>query len=215
MLCVAGILIGHFYECMGPLSAGIYEWSQIGPHELLLIFMPALIFESAFNCDWHIMKRLIWQVMIMAGPMVIVSTLLTGVTTTYVLGYNGDKFPFSASLLLGSIASATDPVAVVALLKELGASKKLATLIEGESLFNDGTAMVIFIILLQIVEGKEKSLGEILGLFIRMAVGGPIVGLLGGFIIVFILNRLWNNYVLEVNTTIVWSYLIFYVAESK
>ena len=154
----------------------------------------------------------------MAGPMVLVSTYLTGLAMYYVLGYNEDganKFPFTAALLFGSIASATDPVAVVSLLKTLGASKKLATLIEGESLFNDGTAMVLFLILLEFVEGKEKTFGEILILLLRMAVGGPIVGLLGGYIMVFTLNRLWNDYVLEVNTTFVYSYIIFYVAESE
>jgi len=64
------------------------------------------------------------------------------------------KFSWNACLMFGAIISATDPVAVVALLKELGASKKLATMIEGESLFNDGTAMVLFLIVLEFEEGN-------------------------------------------------------------
>ena len=92
----------------------------------------------------------------MAGPMLIGSTFLSAVMMTYIFQYTGD-FTWEASLMYGSIISATDPVAVVALLKELGASKRLATMIEGESLLNDGTAMVIFLVLLDLVEGNPKT----------------------------------------------------------
>lgn len=71
----------------------------------------------------------------------------------YVLWYQGE-FTFSAAIMFGAIISATDPVAVVALLKEVGASWRLATLIEGESLLNDGTAMVMFAVMQGIVEGS-------------------------------------------------------------
>jgi len=80
------------------------------------------------------------------------STILSALVMRFILGYDG-AFSFEAAILFGAIISATDPVAVVALLKELGASRKLATLIEGESLFNDGTAYVVFLVLLKLVEG--------------------------------------------------------------
>ena len=115
--------------------------------------------------------------------------------------------------MFGSIVSATDPVAVVALLKELGASRRLATLIEGESLLNDGTAMVVFLVLFDIVEGKELEVGEVIGRFFRLAFGGILLGILGGAVCSFFLARIFNNPVLEVNTTIVHAYLIFYIAE--
>ena len=60
LLCVVGILIGHYRSVLGPIKEGVEAWTTIGPHELLLIFMPPLIFESAFNSDWHIMRKLIW-----------------------------------------------------------------------------------------------------------------------------------------------------------
>ena len=56
LLMIVGIIIGIYADSMGMLGKGIIEWSQIGPHELLLIFLPALIFESAFSTDWHIIK---------------------------------------------------------------------------------------------------------------------------------------------------------------
>lgn len=66
-------------------------------------------------------------------------------------------------LLYGAIISATDPVAVVALLKELGVSKDISTLIEGESLFNDGTALVLFLVLVEYASGIEKPILEAIG----------------------------------------------------
>lgn len=116
--------------------------------------------------------------------------------------------------MYGSIISATDPVAVVCLLKELGASRRLATLIEGESLLNDGTAMVVFLVLLAIAEGEEASIGGIIAQFIRLALGGPAIGLIAGVVVSFMLSRIHNNFVLEVNTTIFASYLLFFLSEN-
>lgn len=115
--------------------------------------------------------------------------------------------------MFGSIASATDPVAVVALLKELGASRRLATLIEGESLLNDGTAMVVFLVFLDMVKGEELVAGEVIVKFIRLAFGGTALGIVGGMVVAFLLARIHNNAVLEVNTTIFSAYIIFYIAE--
>jgi NhaP-type Na+/H+ or K+/H+ antiporter len=95
----------------------------------------------------------------MAGPMLLGSTVLSAIMMTYIFKYQEildkvtgkpvakESFSWLASLMYGSIISATDPVAVVALLKELGASKRLSTMIEGESLMNDGTAMVVFLVI--------------------------------------------------------------------
>jgi NhaP-type Na+/H+ or K+/H+ antiporter len=138
---------------MGELDAPIVAWTSMNPHLIMLIFLPPLIFESAFNTDAHLFYYEIWKILALAGPAVIASTYLTAVVMYYILGYNDHGFTFTAALMLGAILSATDSVAVVALLKELGASKRLSTLIEGESLMNDGTAMVVFLVLFDMVEG--------------------------------------------------------------
>jgi len=149
-------------------------YSKLNAHLLLLIFLPALIFESAFNSDWHIFKVELAQILIMAGPMLIGSTVLSAAMMTYIFQYQEvldkvtglpvakESFSWLSSLMYGSIISATDPVAVVALLKELGASKRLSTMIEGESLLNDGTAMVVFLVLLQMVEGEKIGASDVL-----------------------------------------------------
>jgi NhaP-type Na+/H+ or K+/H+ antiporter len=214
LITVFGLFLGIYSDYLGRIGHAIRVWSQFDPHLLLLIFLPALIFESAFNSDWHIFKVEFAQVLMMAGPMLLLSTFMSALMMKYILGYSGSEFPFSASLLFGSIISATDPVAVVCLLKELGASKRLSTMIEGESLLNDGTAMVVFLVVLDIVEGKETTVSDIFLKFIRLSLGGPLLGIICGIIVTIILRRIHNNFVLEVNTTIFACYVMFYVAES-
>jgi NhaP-type Na+/H+ or K+/H+ antiporter len=214
LITVIGLFLGIYSDHLGKLGHAIQVWSQFDPHLLLMVFLPPLIFESAFNSDWHIFKVELPQVLLLAGPMLLISTILSALMLRFIFGYSGDEFPFSAALLFGSIISATDPVAVVSLLKELGASKRLSTMIEGESLLNDGTAMVVFLVLFDIVEGNEIDGGQIVLKFLRLSLGGPLLGIVCGMFITFILRRIHNNFVLEVNTTIFVCYVMFYTAES-
>ena len=115
------------------------------PNLALLTFLPALIFDSAFNCDWYIFKKQMASILILAGPMLILCSFLTAIVMKYIILGHAD-FDWTSSLLFGFLISATDPVAVIAILKELGTSKRLSILIEGESLLNDGTAMVGFLV---------------------------------------------------------------------
>ncbi len=110
---------------------------------MLLLFLPALIFESAFSCDYYIFKMQFGKIFLLAFPMLLAATFITALVMYYILGHDCD-LGWTGCVLFGAIVSATDPVAVVALLKELGTSKRIGTLIEGESLLNDGTAVVIF-----------------------------------------------------------------------
>ena len=123
-------------------------FSNTQPHSILLLFLPPLVFESSFNADWHIFKRELYQILLLAIPGVLIGAVFSAITFKYILVHDCTT---SEALLFGSILSATDPVAVVALLKELGVSKRFSTLIEGESLFNDGTAMVLFVVMLVII----------------------------------------------------------------
>ena len=128
--------------------------------------------------------------------MLLFSTVMTALMMYYALNFQSDvnNFEMAHCLLFGAIISATDPVAVVALLKELGVSKRISTLIEGESLFNDGTALVLFLVLQSFAEenGDEPSVGEIIGMLFRMALGGPALGILFGIMMVLMLQRIHN-----------------------
>lgn len=94
--------------------------AHINPHMLLFIFIPVLIFESGFNCDWYVFKKVLFNVIILAAPGVLYGAFLLAFCLKVFLGYT--EITWTGALIMGSVISATDPVAVVALLKELGAS---------------------------------------------------------------------------------------------
>lgn len=185
------------------------------PALVFLVFLPALIFESAFNSDWYTFRRQFIKILLLAGPMLIFATFLTAFSMYYVLGFQSESNNMSwiACVLFGAIISATDPVAVVALLKELGVSKRISTLIEGESLLNDGTALVTFLVLLDLAEGKDSSAIEIVGKFCKMSLLGPLLGLVFGIGMAYILSRIHNKPILEANLTVCMPYILFYIAE--
>lgn len=126
--------------------------------------------------------------------------------------YDGE-FTFKAAVMFGALISATDPVAVVSVLKELGASRTLTTLIEGESLVNDGTAFVMFSVTYELVKGEKLEAGNVFHKFFRLSFGGPAIGILFGIFASFWLKRIVNNPKLEMNFTIVTAYLCFYAGE--
>ena len=119
---------------------------DIDPHLMLVVFLPALLFESAcFGIDMGIFRKQIAQICLMAFPAMVLASFITALCL-YALAPS--TWTIWVCWLIGIIASATDPVAVVALLKELGAAKTLGTLIEGESLLNDGSAVVLYAFLM-------------------------------------------------------------------
>jgi len=148
--------------------------------------------------------------LILAGPVLLGCTFLTAITIKYILQY--EVFTWPAAIMFGAIVSATDPVAVVAMLKELGASKKISTIIEGESLLNDGTAMVIFLVVYEFFLGESLSAGEIIGKFCQLSIGGPAFGIVCGFFLSNWMKRIHHDAILEVNITIFGSYLVFYMS---
>lgn len=118
------------------------------------------------------------------------------------------------ALVLGSILAATDPVAVVALLKELGAPLHVSTLIEMESLFNDGTAMVFFNIYSEFLKGGTLTIGESIISFLRLSLGGLGLGVLFGVGVVVLLNFLKKGSTLFLHILLLTSFTCFYVAEN-
>lgn len=171
-LLVLGIGLGSLEygtsHGLGKLGAGIRLWANINPVLLLSVFLPALLFESSFAMEVHQIKRCMAQMLLLAGPGVLISTFCLGALLKITFPYNWN---WNTSLLLGGLLSATDPVAVVALLKELGASKKLNTIIEGESLMNDGTAIVVFQLFYRMVLGQNFNVGDIIKFLSTVSLG--------------------------------------------
>ena len=125
---------------------------HISPDLILLIFLPALLFEAAWNLKLDQLRRNLVPILVLAVAGVVLSTGIIGVILHYGLGLS-----WRPALLFGAMISATDPVSVLALFKMLSLPPRLATIVEGESLLNDGTAVVVFRIILVGAAGSSAG----------------------------------------------------------
>lgn len=187
--------------------------ANIDPHMLLFVFLPVLIFEAAFAMDVHTFKKSVANAVLLAVPGIIIALLLTGAMCMGLVewGFLGG-WTWPMSLMFGAVISATDPVAVVALLKELGASKKLGTLIEGESLLNDGTAIVIFMVFFTGITGATGGLHPVLQ-FGYVAFGGTLLGLIIAAICILWVKKVFNDPLVEISVIVAGAFITFFVAE--
>lgn len=209
-LVMAGMTLSALSEAHPQVFPPLHE-IELSPGLVMYVFLPALIFESAFVLDARLLKRNLLPVLILAVPGLLLSTTLIGLLVSWATG-----IPLSAALLLGAILSATDPVAVVALFKKLGAPMRLTILVEGESLFNDATAIVISRILLGVVMGGAvtvESVGAGVGEFTYVFFGGLVVGALMALITGWFLHWMEPDHNVEITLTGVLAYGSFLVAE--
>lgn len=212
LLIVMGLIMGIIYNSIdssGDLySNSIDYWINMHPHNFLLIFLPPLIYQSSFLIDYHIFSKTIYLIITLGFIGVITSCLFTA---GFIYGIDND-FQNTYSLMLGSILSATDPIAVIAILNELRLSHKLSILIEGESLLNDGITIIIFNVIMDILL-KSPTVESTIGNIFRLLFGGLIIGCLLTLIKMYILKKIYNNVFAETTITFVFCYLIYYLAE--
>src|SRR5438067_935015 len=117
----------------------LIELPQLEPSVLLIIFLPPLLFDAAFRLDDVQLRRLARPVLLLAVPGTIATAALVAAVVAFAL-----QLPLTVALLFGSIVSATDPVAVVSVFRNLNAPQRLAVIVEGESLINDGVAITLY-----------------------------------------------------------------------
>lgn len=161
-----------------------------------------LLFAGALHVDMGDLKQQKWVVTILATIGVLLSTLIIGSLTWAALSWLGIGIPFIFCLLFGALISPTDPIAVLATLKSVGIAKSLKTKIAGESLFNDGVGVVLFLVIAGLaIDPGTVSPGTALLLFIREAVGGVIFGLGLGYVGFFLLRTV-DNYQVEILITL-------------
>ena len=167
VLLVSGLIVGST-----PIAPHVTPSADV----ILLLFLPPLIFEGAFALD----ARMLWSVRLgvasFALPGVLVATLAGGLLVHLAVG-----LPWTESLLFGALIAATDPIAVLATFRNLGVARRLRVLIEGESLFNDGTALVLVITLTGAVEGNA-TVGSGAVDFVASIIGGTVVGAVLGWL---------------------------------
>ncbi|MCG8672973.1 MAG: sodium:proton antiporter [Pseudomonadales bacterium] len=181
---------------------------------VLHVFVPVLVFESAYNMHEKVLLKNLGSVLFLAIPAMVISAIITGLLLYFVIDYPS-AFPFIAALLTGVIVSATDPVAVVALFNKLGAPERLTVLLEGESLFNDATAVVLFTLIVSLMLDSDANFDafDSLWTFIKTFLGGGLVGAGFGMIGVGINRKvsLPSNFPI---VSIIVATTTFYVAES-
>ena len=160
---------------------GFLDDLVLTPQLLFFIFLPILIFESAFNMNIRKIAESIWSISSLAIVGLMISAFIIAITLYLLFPLIGIEVPFIVTLLFGAIISSTDPVAVLALFKTYGAPKRLSLIFEGESLFNDGTAVALFMVVLAIAASGVLDAASILegvGMFLSMVIGGIILGLI-------------------------------------
>lgn len=181
---------------------------------LLMVFLPALLFEAAIHFPANELRQYAGAISMLAAPGVI----LTAFGTAFVLDMEFQVFQvespatFIHFLLFGTIIAATDPISVITLLRQLGVSKKLSLLMEGESLFNDGTAIVLFTVVLGALQSGSFSLSEGILNFITVAIGGILVGAVLG-LFASLLISFTEDHLIAIALTMVTAYGSYLIAE--
>ncbi len=178
------------------------------------VFLPGLLFEAAF----HLKFRTFWEnkvaILSLAVPGVVISIALTATLLAPAVGLLGISAGFLPvhAMLFAAVVAATDPIAVVALFRHLRAPRRLAVLVEGESLLNDGTSLVFFTFVLSLVAGHKTSpLSTVLS-FAAVIGGGMLLGATVGFLVSQIIRRI-DDPMIEITMTTIAAYASFAVAE--
>ncbi len=218
LLVVIGLLLVPVVQlpALSPYF-GFLDDLVLTPELLFYIFLPILIFESAFNMRIRRMVDSAWSITLLAIVGLTISTALIAVALFYGMPLIGIEIPFIIALLFGAIISSTDPVAVLALFKEYGAPKRLSLIFEGESLFNDGTAVALFLVILAVAEDGfhgASTVIEGIGMFISMVVFGIVVGLLMAAVFSRALRRTKANEFVSVTLLMISAHLVFIISET-
>jgi len=189
---------------------------QLTPELLFFVFLPILIFESAYNINVRNIKENKFAISILAIFGLVISAFFIGFVGHWSFQLLGFEIPLLVTLLFSAIISATDPVAVLSLFKEYGAPHRLTLIFEGESLFNDGTAFAMFLVFLEIMaHGYHGQLTILEGIaaFITMIVGGIVFGLFMGFLFSKLIELVKGHEHLEMTLTLLVAHFTFLLTE--
>ncbi len=176
-LVLGGLLLGVIHiPMLSPLQPGNRpDW--LTPDVILIVFLPALVFEGSVKLDLRELLRNSVPLLLLANVGVLVAALVTGYIMHWSIG-----LPVLVALLFGSIISATDPISVLAIFKDLNVNKRLSLIMEAESLLNDGTAVVLFGILVGAVVAEQLSVPQGVGHYFLAVAGGAVLGSALGYV---------------------------------
>jgi CPA1 family monovalent cation:H+ antiporter len=196
-LVVVGIAVGLI---------GIFPEIRLTEDIVFTLILPPLLFEGALNMDLQNFRSNFKPILSLATAGLLVAIVVTG----YLISFAG--IPLLIALIFAAMISPTDPVSVIATFRTLGVPKKLTTLIEGESVVNDGTAVVIFSILLEMLRGRINVLQGVVD-FVFVCAGGALIGLILGYVAYKILAKI-DDALIETTVTVILAFGTFLVAEN-
>ena len=204
-LVLAGLLLGSVHVLNPP---------HLTQALLFSVFLPGLLFEAAFHMDFQAFWRDRFTILGLAAPGVVAAITLTTVFLTRLFNAFGlvRDIDWRDALLFSAVVAATDPVAVVALFKKLNAPARLTLLIEGESLLNDGTAIVLFSLVLALVSGQQWSAASLAVDFGKIVGGGAVLGGIIGAGAGLLMRRI-DDPMIEITLTTIAAYGSFVAAD--
>ena len=213
---VIGLLdrFGVFPET-GFLKSAVDFAGNMDPDLILFIFLPILIFDGAYELDLHVFRKSLLNSTLLAGPGMVIAMLLTGV---FIMGMASflpacEGWNWNDAFMFGALISATDPVAVVALLKELGTSKRFSTLVDAESMLNDGTGIVLFMLFFGVYTNAGAVADPFLN-FLIVVFGGMLLGWVTARFTIWLLGKVGGEEAVQNSVIIVSSYITFILAQS-
>lgn len=218
MLAVVGILIGTgaslllFSSFSSGLDdvAAVFVFPPLNSEVFLYIFLPALLFHASLSLDVRRLMEDAAPIFLLAVVAVIVATFVIGFALQPVSG-----MPLLVCLLLGSIVATTDPVAVIAIFRDLGAPARLVRLVEGESLFNDAAAIALFVLLLEaLTTNAEITLQAAAYTLAVSAAGGVLVGLIGGWCALALFRLVRDLPAALMTLSLALPYLVYVICET-
>ena len=206
-LVIAGLLIdiSHVPFLEHLLEEGGGDW--LTPELIFLVFLPGLLFEAGINIRFRSLVSNLAPILMVAVLGLLIATLVSGYLVHLAVG-----LALMPALVFGALIAATDPISVLALFKQLGVSKRLSVIVEGESLFNDGTAVVLFQILVAGVATGQLDIGAGVVRFLIVAIGGAAVGLILGYVVSRVTQQVDDPQV-EITLTTILAYGSFLLAE--
>ena len=219
-LFAIGLIVGllnrqHVFQGMPAIDEALDSVANINPDLILYIFLPILIFDAAYELNLHIFKKTLANATLLAVPGLIICMLLTAallIGVHYLVpGY--EQWTWAFALMFGALISATDPVAVVALLHELKTSKRFSTLVDAESLLNDGTGIVCFMLFFGIYTITGQSSLSPVAQFVQVVAGGVLLGYIVARIVIWFITRINSEEMIQNSVIILSAYMVFILSQ--
>ncbi len=199
-LVVAGLIVGGLATVLGVPAI------EVTPELVLIALLPGLVFEAAYRLRLDELRRWLGGLVLLAVPGVLISAAVVAVVLNLMTGLRADL-----AFLVGAMVSATDPAAVVATFKPLRVSPSLATMVDGESLLNDGTGLVLFAIAVQAIVVPTSPLDATFG-FIGTVAVSVAIGLVSGWLATRLISRI-DDHLLELTISVVLAYGSYLIAD--